>query len=76
GKKVPIIGVGGISNVQDALQHILAGACAIQVGTANFYDPYSPIKIIEDLKEHLKKKGYKHYSQLIGKAHQMTIKEV
>jgi Dihydroorotate dehydrogenase len=50
GSRIPIIGVGGISNYKDALQHILAGASAIQVGTANFYDPLSPLKIIEDLK--------------------------
>jgi dihydroorotate dehydrogenase (NAD+) catalytic subunit len=76
GDKVPIIGVGGISNIQDALQHMLAGASAIQVGTANFYDPYAPLKIIEGLKNHINKKGYNHYSQLIGKAHKLTIKEV
>jgi dihydroorotate oxidase B, catalytic subunit (EC 1.3.3.1) len=75
GSRIPIIGVGGISNYKDALQHILAGASAIQVGTANFYDPLSPLKIIEDLKNHLDKKSYTHYSQLIGKAHQMIIKE-
>lgn len=56
GSKVAIIGVGGISNTQDALQHILAGAVAIQVGTANFYDPYSPLKIIDGLKQHVIKK--------------------
>ncbi len=76
GKKIPIIGVGGISNYQDALQHILAGASAIQVGTANFYDPLSPLKILKDLRNHLDRKGYDHYSELIGKAHKMILKEV
>ncbi|MEZ0324029.1 MAG: dihydroorotate dehydrogenase [Hydrogenothermaceae bacterium] len=73
GNRVPIIGVGGITTYQDALQHFLAGAIQIQVGTANFYDPYSPIKIKEGLIKHLKKKGYSHFSKLVGKAHQMVI---
>jgi len=69
-----IIGVGGITTTQDALQHILAGAIAVQIGTANFYDPYSPLKIIEGLKEHIHKKGYSHYLELVGKAHKLKIK--
>ncbi|WP_457625681.1 dihydroorotate dehydrogenase, partial [Persephonella sp.] len=73
GSSVPIIGVGGITTVQDALQHILAGAVAVQIGTANFYDPYSPLKVIEGLKEHLKRKNYTHYLELVGKAHKLKI---
>ncbi|GAB6072231.1 dihydroorotate dehydrogenase [Venenivibrio stagnispumantis] len=76
GDKVPIIGVGGITTYQDALQHILAGAIAIQVGTANFYDPFSPLKIKEGLIKHINKKGYKHFLDLVGKAHKMIIKEI
>lgn len=75
GNKVPIIGVGGITTYQDALQHFLAGAIQIQVGTANFYDPYAPLKIKKDLVEHLKKKGYNHFTKVVGKAHKMIIKE-
>ena len=74
GSKVPIIGVGGITTTQDALQHILAGAVAVQIGTANFYDPYAPLKIIEGLKAHVLKKGYGHYLRLVGKAHKLKIK--
>jgi dihydroorotate dehydrogenase (NAD+) catalytic subunit len=73
GSSVPIIGVGGITTAQDALQHILAGAVAVQIGTANFYDPYSPLKVIEGLKEHLKRKNYTHYLELVGKAHKLKI---
>ncbi|WP_457644245.1 dihydroorotate dehydrogenase [Persephonella sp.] len=76
GSSVPIIGVGGITTAQDALQHILAGAVSVQIGTANFYDPYSPLKVIKGLKEHLDKKGYDHFLQLVGKAHKIKIKEV
>ncbi|SNZ10398.1 dihydroorotate dehydrogenase (NAD+) catalytic subunit [Persephonella hydrogeniphila] len=74
GSSVPIIGVGGITTAHDALQHILAGAVAVQIGTANFYDPYSPLKVIKGLEEHIKKKGYSHYLELVGKAHKLKIK--
>lgn len=73
GSSVPIIGVGGITTTEDALQHFLAGALAIQIGTANFYDPYSPLKVIEGLRKHLNKKGYEHILQLVGKAHKLSI---
>ncbi|EDP74369.1 dihydroorotate dehydrogenase [Hydrogenivirga sp. 128-5-R1-1] len=73
GSAVPIIGVGGITTAEDALQHFLAGAVAVQIGTANFYDPYSPLKVIEGLKNHLNKKGYKHILEIIGKAHKLKI---
>ena len=70
---VPIIGVGGITTTQDALQHVLAGAVAIQIGTANFYDPYSPLKVIKGLREHINKKGYSHFLELVGRAHRLKI---
>jgi len=74
GKDVPIIGVGGITTYQDAVQHLLAGAVAVQIGTANFYDPYSPLKVIDGIKEHTIKKRYSHYLELVGKAHKLKIK--
>ncbi len=73
GSSVPIIGVGGITTSEDALQHFLAGAVAVQIGTANFYDPYSPLKVIDGLKKHLRKKGYNHILELVGKAHKIKI---
>jgi len=73
GSSIPIIGVGGITTYQDALQHILAGAVAVQIGTANFYDPYAPLKVIEGLKKHIKEKGYSHILELTGKAHRLKI---
>lgn len=76
GSKIPIIGVGGITTYQDALQHFLAGAIQIQVGTANFYDPYSPLKIKSGLIKHLKDKGYDHFSEIVGKAHRMVVKQI
>jgi dihydroorotate dehydrogenase (NAD+) catalytic subunit len=69
GREVPIIGIGGISTTNDALEHILAGASAVQVGTANFYEPLAPLKIIGDLKEYLNRKGFSKFTEIIGKAH-------
>jgi len=69
GKEVPIVGMGGISTTEDALEHILAGASAIQVGTANFYDPTAPLKIIDGLKKFLYRKGFNSFSKIVGKAH-------
>ena len=69
GFEVPIIGMGGISTTEDALEHILAGASAVQVGTANFYDPLAPLKIIEGLKEFMQRKGFSRFTQLVGRAH-------
>src|SRR5690554_7812994 len=51
--KIPIIGMGGISNWQDAIEFILAGSTAIQVGTYNFIDPTASVKIIEGIEEYL-----------------------
>ena len=71
GDKVPIIGVGGITTHEDALEHIYAGASAVQVGTANFYDPYAPLKVIDGIKAFLKERGYGSFKEIIGKAHQV-----
>jgi dihydroorotate dehydrogenase (NAD+) catalytic subunit len=54
---VPIIGVGGISNKKDALEFIMAGASAIQVGTINFVNPRAGVEIIEGIEEFLSKEG-------------------
>lgn len=64
--KIPVIGMGGIMNAQDALEFIMAGATAIQVGTASFIDPLAAIKIIEGIETFLIEKGIDDYTQLIG----------
>lgn len=56
--KIPIIGMGGISSWQDAVEFILAGADAVSVGTANFVDPYAPLEILEGLEQYMKKYNY------------------
>ena len=48
---IPIIGMGGIQNAEDAIEFLMAGATAVQVGTANFTDPYAMPKIIKGLNE-------------------------
>ncbi len=74
GQTVPIIGVGGIYDTDSALQHVLAGASALQVGTANFFDPYAPLRIIEGIEDYMKKKSVESFSQLVGKAHRMVVR--
>ena len=64
---VPIIGMGGIRSVEDAVEFFLAGASAIAVGTANFSDPASTMKIAEGLETYLRKCGLKNISELVGK---------
>lgn len=65
--KIPVIGIGGIFNTQDALEFILAGACMIQVGCANFVDPQTSVKIVSGLNEYLKDKKVKRVADLVGK---------
>jgi dihydroorotate dehydrogenase (NAD+) catalytic subunit len=65
--KVPVIGIGGIMNTQDALEFLLSGACMIQIGTGNFVDPQTSIKIVKGLNGYLKEKGIKRITDLIGK---------
>ena len=64
---VPVIGIGGIMNTEDALEFILAGASMIEVGTANFVDPQISVKIVNGLSEYCKKKKIKKITDLVGK---------
>ena len=70
--KVPVIGMGGITTWQDAVEFILAGASAVAVGTGNFLDPLAPIKIIEGLKKYTAAQGVRDIGELIGSAHLFT----
>ena len=63
---IPIIGIGGIMNAQDALEFIIAGASAVQVGTANFIDPSISVKIIEGIKNYCQKDKIGDIKDLIG----------
>ena len=64
--KVPIIGMGGIMNAADAIEFMLAGASAIQVGTANFIDPFVSLKIIEGINEYLERHHFSSVNELVG----------
>jgi len=63
---IPIIGIGGIMNGEDAIEFFLAGATAIQVGTANFVDTQAPLRLVEEILDYLNRHQIDHYKKLIG----------
>jgi dihydroorotate dehydrogenase (NAD+) catalytic subunit len=63
---IPVIGMGGICNWQDAIEFILAGATALQVGTCNFIDPSASVKIVEGMEEYLMRHQIDSVTELIG----------
>jgi dihydroorotate dehydrogenase (NAD+) catalytic subunit len=65
--RIPVIGIGGISTAEDALEYLLVGAKAVEVGTANFIDPRAPIKIIRGLSAYCLRKGIEKLSSIVGK---------
>lgn len=64
---LPIIGIGGISNVIDAIEFFLCGATALQVGTALFIHPDAPVRIVRDLQDYLEQKKLSSITELVGK---------
>ena len=68
--KIPIIGLGGITKTEDAVEYLLAGAAAVQVGTANFSNPKAPLDILRGLDKFLQSKRLKSVSDLVGKMKQ------
>jgi dihydroorotate dehydrogenase (NAD+) catalytic subunit len=64
--KIPIIGLGGIMNATDAIEFLLAGASAIQVGTANFIDPKISVKIVDGMTEWCERHGVRDISSIVG----------
>ena len=64
--KLPIIGMGGICNGEDALEFILAGATAVAVGTANFHNPYATVETVEGIRRYMERYGVKDIKELIG----------
>lgn len=64
--KVPVIGLGGITSTEDALEFLIVGAKAIQVGTANFINPTVTLEIISGLEDYLRQKGLSDINQVIG----------
>ena len=64
--KIPVIGLGGIMNWKDAVEFILAGASAIQIGTANFIDPTVTLKVAEGINDYLDRHGFTSVAALVG----------
>ena len=64
--KVPIIGMGGISCAEDAIEMILAGASAVSVGTANFHNPAVTMEIVAGIEDYMKKNGFESVEEMVG----------
>lgn len=64
--KIPIIGMGGIANAEDAVEFLLAGASAVAVGAMNFVNPYTTIEVIEGIEAYMKQYGVENVTDLIG----------
>lgn len=64
--KIPIIGMGGISTAEDAVEFILAGASAVSVGTANFFNPTATIEVAEGIEKYMKQYGFESVKEMTG----------
>jgi dihydroorotate dehydrogenase (NAD+) catalytic subunit len=64
--KVPVVGLGGIMNATDAIEFLLAGATAIELGTANFIDPAITVKVVDGINDYLDRHGFKSVQEIIG----------
>ena len=69
---IPVIGIGGIMTTSDALEFLLAGACAVQIGTASFIDPQASVKILEGIEAYLVKKGFSDIREIVGYINRKT----
>ena len=65
-KRVPVIAIGGIATWEDAVEFIMAGASALQVGTATFANPYTMVEVIDGLAAFMKRKGYHNIEEMRG----------
>lgn len=66
--KIPVIGMGGIANAEDAIEFLLAGATAVAVGAMNFVNPYTTVEIVEGIEAYMDKYGIEDIAELIGAA--------
>ena len=64
--KLPVLGMGGIRTAEDALEFIMAGATAVSVGTANFFNPYATVEIADGIQAFLEKQKVEDINELIG----------
>lgn len=63
---IPVIGMGGISSAEDALEFLLAGATAVQIGTANLFSPLTPVRVIDGIQGYLEEEGFSSVGELRG----------
>ena len=68
--KIPIIGMGGIASAEDAIEFLLAGATAVSVGTANFFNPYATTEIIHGIEDYMRRHQVEDVTELIGAVHE------
>jgi len=64
--KIPVVGMGGIASARDALEFIIAGASAVQVGTANFVDPFIWGKLLDGVTDYMRRHGVERVADLVG----------
>lgn len=64
--KIPVVGIGGISNIDDVMEFLIAGASAVQIGTANYYDPTLSVRLVEELPQTLREIGAHSVREIIG----------
>ena len=65
--QIPVVGLGGIMNARDAIEFMLAGASAVEIGTANFIDPAVTVKVAQGINDYLERHGYASVQEIIGK---------
>ena len=65
--RIPVIGLGGIFSAEDAVEYFLAGAQAVQIGTANFQDPRAPLQLLDGLERFMTARGFHSLKDLVGK---------
>lgn len=64
--RIPVVGLGGITDAADAIEFILAGASAVQIGTANFLDPTTPIKVVRGIEDYMQRQKVNDICELVG----------
>jgi dihydroorotate dehydrogenase (NAD+) catalytic subunit len=74
-RTAPIVGIGGVRTGLDALELVLAGACAVQVGTATFHDPTTPARVVGELSAALAERGFERFTDAVGHAHEVVARE-
>ena len=64
--RLPVIGMGGIASAEDAVEMILAGASAVSVGTANFYNPLAAVEVAEGIESYMERYGFESVGEMVG----------